>query len=272
MTDGLPGQQDRRPGDGAVACPGVPAPSSQSATRWATPPDITPPSAQASMATAGPPRPRSAVRASSRARAVQDPGGHARARRPAAPWTTAMPPKVVVAGQAAVLRSSRGATSRRTRRRAPAGRGRRAAARRTTSGRSSVRSSRRSLRPVRQTTHTTAAARRTTSARQEPGRATSRSGVAAVARSSRAAAAATRGGDGEQAGGGVRGAQPGDEPAAVPEAGQAERGAFGDRGVAGGAGQPRRRGGGFVGAPSKTNRTKALEFDRGLPRDDGSGH
>ncbi len=46
----------------------VPVPSSQSETRWATPPDITPPSAQASMATAGPPRPRMAARASGRLR------------------------------------------------------------------------------------------------------------------------------------------------------------------------------------------------------------
>ncbi len=44
--------------------PGVPGPSSQSATRWATPPVITPPSAQASMATTGPPSPRRTVRGS----------------------------------------------------------------------------------------------------------------------------------------------------------------------------------------------------------------
>lgn len=44
--------------------PGLPGPSSQSATRWATPPVITPPRAQASIATAGPPSPYRMVRGS----------------------------------------------------------------------------------------------------------------------------------------------------------------------------------------------------------------
>ena len=120
---GLPGQQDRRPGDGS-RLPGCR--SSQSATRWATPPDITPPSAQASIATAGPPRPRSAARRVG-VRAVQHAGDDGQGDDQQRPGRGRCRRRSASPGQPCRASPSRGAPSRRTPRRGRAGRGRRAA-------------------------------------------------------------------------------------------------------------------------------------------------
>ncbi len=74
-------------------------PSSQSATRCATPPEITPPSAQASSATAGPPRPRIPARGSGRRR-YRSRATAARATT-ISPWASIRAPKAGVAGQPA---------------------------------------------------------------------------------------------------------------------------------------------------------------------------
>lgn len=76
--------------------------------------------------------------------------------------------------------------------------------------------------------------------------------------------------DGQHPGRGVGGTQPGDHPAAVPEAFEAERGAFGRRDVTGRAGPPRWRRGGFVGAP-RTAREPPQEADHAQRHRGGEG-
>ncbi|MGY3684344.1 hypothetical protein ACVWXU_007967 [Streptomyces sp. TE33382] len=166
--------------------PGVPGPSSQSATRWATPPVMTPPSAQASIATAGPPSPYMVVRGSGARRY------RVRATTPStttsAPWPRARARKAVSPGREPV-----DSQAGRDQAAYPAARTSRASAvpgRKVMRALSSRWSRRRSLRPRRHTTQTATSAHAPTAAAIRPPR-TSGTGPSA-ARSWRTAAPATQ--------------------------------------------------------------------------------
>ena len=138
------------------------------------------------------------------------------------PCTRAMPPKVASPGSRPADCPARALPARVQQRRGRAGRGRRAAGV-VRDARRASRSRRFSLRPRRHTTHTTATAQAARAASRSRPRVSSRRGAAGPAVEA-GGGAADRGGDGEQAGGGVRGAQPGHQSASVPEAGPAQRG------------------------------------------------
>ncbi len=96
-TDACQDSRTGGPGIGASACPGVASPSIQSANRSATPPDSTPPTAQASRATAGPPIPLRALRAAPTAARWRNQEATASARTTTL-WKTAMAPKAAAPG------------------------------------------------------------------------------------------------------------------------------------------------------------------------------
>ena len=178
-STGGPSMTDARP------MPGVPEPSSQSATRWATPPDMTPPRAQASIATAGPPSPYMTVRGSG-VRRYRPSATTVRATT-RAPWPTVRTRKVTSPGsEPAETQPGRDQAAYTT---ARTSRARAAPGRQLMTARSSRLSIRRSLRPRRQTTQSTTRVPSTSVASISRPR---RSGTGPLtARSCRAAAPAT---------------------------------------------------------------------------------